>query len=57
MKVTLEIFKALQSAVYDGVIVDELIPIYHEFASFCETEFNSPDYAKLVEGLIHIEVE
>lgn len=56
MKVSLDIYKALQRAVYDGEYLPELIPIYHEFAEFAETSFEKPLYARLLDGLVKLEV-
>jgi len=57
MKVSLSVFKALQEVVYEGNFIEDLIPVYHEFADFSGTDFTSPDYARLVEGLINLQVE
>lgn len=57
MKVSLPVFKALQEVVYEGNFIEDLIPVYHEFADFCGTDLKSPVYEKLLEGLISIEVE
>jgi hypothetical protein len=57
MKVSLPTFKALQSLVYDGEFDEGLIPIYQEFAEFCNTDFSNPEYIKLIGGLIDIDVD
>jgi len=57
MKVSFPIYHSIQRAVYEGEYQPELIPVYHEYADFCETNFENPEYIKLLEGLIKIEIE
>jgi hypothetical protein len=56
MKVSLDEFKVLQDAVYEGDYKEQYIPLYAEFSDFCETDFSNPEYIKLLEGLVKIKV-
>lgn len=57
MKVSLKEYHLLQDLVYDGLFSEDFIALYTEFADFCETSFENPEYARLVEGLINVKVE
>lgn len=57
MIVTKEDFKVLQSLIYDGEFSEEYIPLYADYAEFCETDIQNPVYIRLLEGLLSLEVK
>lgn len=57
MKVSLKEYHLLQDLVYDGLFSEDFIGLYTEFADFCETPFERPEYTRLLDGLINLKVE